>query len=397
MKIICATNMPFAMEAFSTLGETRILEGRDIKAADVHETEILALRSTTKVNRALLEGSKVGFVGTATIGTDHLDIPYFDQAGIKWCFAPGCNANSVSEYITAALLYLACKHGFTLEGKTIGVIGVGNVGRRVVQKARALGMRVLMNDPPRERAEVTSHESRVTSPDGIDADRTFVSLDQVLAEADIITVHVPLTKEGPDKTVHLANAAFFGRAKKGLIFLNAARGPVVDSPALLNALAEGRVSHVVLDTWEGEPDYRLDVLAKVDIATPHIAGHSFEGKVMGTVMVYREVCKFLGVPASWSHEPLMPVPLVPEVTVEVAGRTHQAVLREVVRQVYDLEGDDRRFRDSALTDHAGRIKNFDRLRSHYPERREFQYTTVKLNGGSEFLRRILTDLGFKVE
>ena len=396
MKIICATNMPFAMEAFSTLGETRILEGRDIKAADVHETEILALRSTTKVNRALLEGSKVGFVGTATIGTDHLDIPYFEQAGIKWCFAPGCNANSVSEYITAALLDLACKHGFTLEGKTIGVIGVGNVGRRVVQKARALGMRVLMNDPPRERKEfrIQDPESGIT---GQAEENPFVSLDQVLAEADIITVHVPLTKEGPDKTVHLADAAFFGRAKKGLIFLNAARGPVVDSPALLNALAEGRVSHVVLDTWEGEPDYRLDVLAKVDIATPHIAGHSFEGKVMGTVMVYREVCKFLGVPATWSHEPLMPVPLVPEVTVEVVGRTHQAVLREVVRQVYDLEGDDRRFRDSALTDHAGRIKNFDRLRSHYPERREFQYTTVKLNGGSESLRRILTDLGFKVE
>ncbi|MEI6165766.1 MAG: 4-phosphoerythronate dehydrogenase PdxB [bacterium] len=386
MKIICATNMPFAMEAFSTLGETRILEGRNIKAEDVQETEILALRSTTKVNRALLEGSKVRFVGTATIGTDHLDILYFDQAGIKWCFAPGCNANSVSEYITAALLYLACKHGFTLEGKTIGVIGVGNVGRRVVQKARALGMRVLMNDPPRERAEGSGQ-----------AGNPFVSLDQVLAEADIITVHVPLTKEGPDKTVHLADAAFFGRAKKGLIFLNAARGPVVDSPALLTALAGGQVSHVVLDTWEGEPDYRLDVLAKVDIATPHIAGHSFEGKVMGTVMVYREVCKFLGVPATWSHEPLMPVPLVPEVTVDVAGRTHQAVLREVVRQVYDLEGDDRRFRDSSLADHAARIKNFDRLRSHYPERREFQYTTVKLTGGSEPLRRILLDLGFKVE
>jgi erythronate-4-phosphate dehydrogenase len=389
MDIVCATNMPFAMEAFSTLGSTRILEGRDIKAADVREVEILALRSTTKVNRALLEGSKVRFVGTATIGTDHLDISYFDQAGIKWCFAPGCNANSVSEYITASLLFLACKHGFTLEGKTIGVIGVGNVGRRVVQKARALGMQVLMNDPPRARQESRMEDN---GPD----DR-FVDLDQVLAEADIITVHVPLTKEGPDKTVHLADASFFERAKKGLIFMNAARGPVVDSPALLNALAEGKVSHVVLDTWEGEPDYRLDVMSKVDIATPHIAGHSFEGKVMGTVMVYREVCRFLGVPATWSHEPFMPAPLVPCIRVEVAGRQDQVVLREVVRQVYDLAGDDRRFRDSALADNAGRIRNFDRLRSHYPERREFQYTTVKLIGGTPSLRRILKDLGFKVE
>jgi len=395
MKIICATNMPFAMEAFSTLGDTRILEGRHIKPEDVRETEILALRSTTKVNRELLEGSKVRFVGTATIGTDHLDIAYFDKAGIKWCYAPGCNANSVSEYVTAALLYLACKHGFTLRGKTIGVIGVGNVGRLVVQKARALGMRVLLNDPPRERAEASGQWAVSSGQNGEEAPH-FVSLDQVLAEADIITVHVPLTKEGPDKTIHLADAAFFKRAKKGLIFLNAARGPVVDSSALIHALDEGQVSHVILDTWEGEPNYRLNVLAHVDIATPHIAGHSFEGKVMGTVIVYREVCKFLGVPATWSHESLMPPPLVPEVRVDVAGRDDQSVLREVVRQVYDLEGDDRRFRESAVLDENTRMKNFDHLRSNYPERREFQYTKVKLNGGSNDLRCAFTGLGFKV-
>jgi erythronate-4-phosphate dehydrogenase len=375
--------MPFAMEAFSTLGETRILEGRLIKAVDVRDTEILALRSTTKVTRELLDGSKVRFVGTATIGTDHLDISYFDQAGISWCFAPGCNANSVSEYVTASLLYLACKHGITLAGKTLGVIGVGNVGSKVVQKAHALGMRVLLNDPPRERTHA--------------GNETFVSLNQVLAEADIITCHVPLTKTGPDKTVHLADASFFANAKPGLIFLNAARGPVVDSNALLQALDSGRVSHAVLDTWEGEPDYRMDLLARVDIATPHIAGHSFEGKVMGTVMVYQAVCKHLGVPATWSHEPLMPVPIVPEVVVDVAGKGDQTVLREVVRQVYDLEGDDRRFRASAVMDEKTRMRNFDALRSDYPERREFRYTTVKLNGGSRNLALTLGHLGFKVE
>lgn len=396
LKIVCATNMPFAMEAFSTLGETRILEGRDIKAMDVRETDILALRSTTKVNRSLLEGSRVRFVGTATIGTDHLDITYFEQAGIKWCFAPGCNANSVSEYMTASLLYLASQHGFTLEGKTIGVIGVGNVGRRVVQKARALGMRVLMNDPPREMAE-RSGQWTVGSGQNGEAENVFVGLDQVLAEADIVTVHVPLTKEGPDKTVHLADEAFFGHAKKGLIFLNAARGPVVDSSALIKALDNHQVSHVVLDTWEGEPSYRMDLLGRVDIATPHIAGHSFEGKVMGTVMVYRAVCAFLGVPADWSHEPLMPVPLVPEIRVNATGRNDQDVLREVVRQVYDLEGDDRRFRESAVTDEKTRMKNFDFLRSNYPERREFRYTTVKMDGGNDKLRRTLVGLGFQVE
>lgn len=387
MRIICATNMPFAMEAFSTLGETRILEGRDISAADVRDTDILALRSTTQVNRALLAGSKVRFVGTATIGTDHLDLEYFHEAGIQWCFAPGCNANSVSEYVTAALLTLVERHGITLEGKTLGVIGVGNVGSRVVRKARALGMRVLMNDPPRERSQKS--EVRIQNEE-------FVGLDQVLAEADIITVHVPLTKEGPDKTYHLADGSFFSRARKGLIFLNAARGGVVDTPALLKALDAGQVSHVVLDTWEGEPKYRTDMLARVDIGTPHIAGHSFEGKVMGTVMVYREACRFLGVPATWSHEPLMPPTLVPRVEVDAAGRSDESVLREVVKQLYDIEADDRRFRDSVSPDDAVRAKAFDRLRKEYPERREFQYTTVRLKNSSPALLAKFDGLGFRL-
>ncbi len=380
--------MPFALEAFSTLGEARILEGRDISAADVRDAGILALRSTTQVNRALLAGSQVRFVGTATIGTDHLDLAYFQEAGIHWCFAPGCNANSVSEYVTAALLTLGERHGITLDGKTIGVIGVGNVGSRVVKKARALGMRVLMNDPPRER--IPNPESRIQNEEG----NSFVSLDRILAESDIITVHVPLTKEGPDKTFHLADADFFGRARKGLIFLNAARGAVVDTPALLKAVDSGQVGHVVLDTWEGEPNYRADMLARVDIGTPHIAGHSFEGKVMGTVMVYREACRFLGVPATWSHEPLMPPALVPQVEVDAAGRTDEAVLREVVRKLYDIEADDRRLRDTAVTDDVLRAKAFDRLRKDYPERREFQYTTVLLKQASSGLRAKFDGLGF---
>lgn len=390
MKIVCATNMPFVLEAFSTLGEARILEGRDISAADVRDADLLALRSTTRVDRGLLQGSKVRFVGTATIGTDHLDLDYFQEAGIQWCFAPGCNANSVSEYITAALLTLGERHGLTLAGKTIGVIGVGNVGSRVVAKARALGMRVLMNDPPRVRAqreyEISDTRFQI---------QEFVDLDRILAESDIITVHVPLTKQGPDKTLHLADERFFSRARKGLIFLNAARGPVVDSPALLKALESGQVSHVVLDTWEGEPRYRTDVLDRVDIATPHIAGHSFEGKVMGTVMVYREACRFLGVPATWSHEPLMPPTLVPVVEVDAAGRSDEAVLREVVRKLYDIEADDRRFRESAVADESARAKAFDRLRKDYPERREFHYTEVKLRNGSASLRMKFEGLGFR--
>jgi len=397
MKIICATNMPMVLEAFSTLGEAEILEGRDISASDVRDAEILALRSTTKVGRDLLAGSKVRFVGTATIGTDHLDIDYFNQAGIHWCFAPGCNANSVSEYVTAALLTLGERHGIILEGKTLGVIGVGNVGSRVVKKALALGMRVLMNDPPRERSQKSGVGIQNSNPrnPGSETQDAFVSLDQVLAEADIITVHVPLTKDGIDKTYHLADANFFSKARKRLIFINAARGPVVDSPALLSALDSGQVSHVVLDTWEGEPVYGTEMLARADIGTPHIAGHSFEGKVMGTVMVYREACRFLGVPATWSHEPLMPPTLVPEMTVDATGRTDEAVLREVVLKLYDIEADDRRMRDTAVADDKIRAKSFDRLRKDYPERREFQYTTVHLKNGTAALKAKIAGLGFR--
>lgn len=394
MKIICSTNIPFAVEAFSTLGEVRVLEGRSISAADVRDAVILALRSTTKVNRALLEGSRVRFVGTATIGTDHLDVDYLTRAGIKWCFAPGCNANSVSEYIAAALLTLGERHGFSLEGKTLGVIGVGNVGSRVVEKALALGMKVLMNDPPRERAE---REEKTAGSSGLSTVSGFVSIDRLLAEADVITVHVPLTKSGADKTLHLADEVFFGKVKEGLIFINAARGAVVDTPALLKSLDTGRVSHVVLDTWEDEPVCRLDMLGRADIGTPHIAGHSFEGRVMGTVMIYREACRYLCVPESWSHEPLMPSPLVPRVELDVAGRRDQVILHEVVRQVYDIEADDRRFRSVVTGDEMARSKAFDRLRKDYPMRREFRYTTVSLKNASEVLKQKFALLGFRVE
>lgn len=392
MKIICATNMPFAAEAFGTLGETTILEGRDIVAGQVRDADLLALRSTTKVNRELLEGSKVRFVGTATIGTDHLDIGYLEQAGIRWCFAPGCNANSVSEYVTSALLCLGQRHGIRLAGKTMGIIGVGNVGSRVARKARALGMKVLLNDPPRERAGAAG----TACGEGLEPG-PFVGLDRILDEADVVTVHVPLTKSGPDRTLHMVDEAFLGRLRPRCLFLNAARGAVVKSDALAAAVRSGRMGPVVLDTWEGEPAFRTDLVPLVDIGTPHIAGHSFEGKVMGTVMVYREACRFLGIEPAWSHEPWMPPPIVPEIRVDAGGRDGEAVLWDVVSRVYDIRGDDRRFREAAALPEAARIKEFDRQRRDYPERREFQYTTVRVANGSAPLLQSLAALGFRVE
>jgi erythronate-4-phosphate dehydrogenase len=379
MKTVCVRNMPFVEAAFRTLGDTTVLEGRSITAADVQDADLLAIRSTTPVNAQLLAGSNVRFVGTATIGTDHLDIEYLEQNDIHWCYSPGCNANSVSEYITTALLCLADRHGLTLRGKTLGIIGVGNVGKRVVQKAEALGLRVLQNDPPRRRAETPTD--------------TFVDLDTLLMESDIVTTHVPMTREGPDTTFHMADASFFDRMRPGAIFINAARGPVVRSDDLLAALESRHLSHVILDTWEGEPGFRPELLDAVDIGTPHIAGHSFEGKVMGTVMVYQEACRVLGVPATWTPDPLLPEPVVPEISVDVAERSDEAVLWEIVKQVYDIEGDDARLR-AETTD---RPSHFDALRKNYPIRREFRFTTVTLSNSSARLRETLTGLGFKVQ
>ncbi|MFH1476637.1 MAG: 4-phosphoerythronate dehydrogenase [Verrucomicrobiota bacterium] len=386
MKIICSTNIPYAEEAFRPLGDLTILTPKEITADRVRDADVLVIRSTLRANRALLEGSRVRFVGTATIGTDHLDLAYLDQAGITWCAAPGCNANSVSEYVTTALLCLGQRHGFKLEGKTIGIVGVGNVGRLVVQKAQALGLRVLHNDPPRRAAE--------NNP-------VFLPLEQVLAEADILTLHVPLTKTGPYPTWHMADPRFFERLKPSIVWLNAARGAAMDSDAFLaanssTARATGKVACAVLDTWEGEPVFRTDVLAKADIATPHIAGHSFEGKVMGTVMVYQAVCRFMGLKPTWTPDDLLPPPLVPEIRLDPAGLSEEAALWRIVRPVYDIEADDQRLRAGAVADSRERGQHFEQLRNNYPIRREFRFTRVALPQGYPRLEAKIRGLGFMI-
>ncbi len=382
MKIICSTNMPLVKEAFSTIGEATILEGRTITASDLKNADIFATRSTTKVNEALLAGSTVKFVGTATIGIDHMDTEYMENNNIKWCYSPGCNANSVSEYLVAGLLHLANKHKFTLEGKTIGVIGVGNVGKLVVKKAEALGMRVLQNDPPRERAENSSQ---------------FVPLETIIAESDIITVHVPLTKNGIDATYHLVNKEFFNKTKPGLIFIDAARGPIVDTPALISAIDTGAVSYCIMDTWEGEPDLVQELLDKVDIGTPHIAGHSYEGKVYGTIMVFEQACKFFGIESDWDPEPYMPAPIVPNISIDGSGLQDEEVLHKIVSQVYDITQDDANLRKISKIKGDNRKAHFDKLRKSYPMRREFRFTTVTAKNISDKLRNKILTLGFKIK
>lgn len=380
VKIVCASSLLFGREAFQTLGDVVIVPDYELSNEVLKDADALIVRSKTKITAKLLEGTRVGFVGTATAGYDHLETEYLDYADIAWCAAPGCNANSVSEYVVAALLCLGQRHHFELGGKTIGVIGVGQVGSRVAKKAAALGMNVLRNDPP---LALSSGEP------------AFVSLEDVLRESDIVTLHVPLIRTGQFPTFHMANCRFFSHMKPGVLFINAARGEAVESDSLLFALEKGFVGHAVLDVWEGEPLIPRKLLEKIDIGTSHIAGWSFEGRLNGTLQVYRELCHFFETKPTWAPEGKnLPPPRVPEISVDANGKSDENVLWEIVRTGYDIEGDDRALRASLVREEPARATHFDTLRRTYPNRREFAAIKVRLTNASPELERKVTALGF---
>lgn len=380
MKIVCAASVLYAEEAFGTLGEVRVLSDRLISHADLRDADALIVRSKTTVDAMLLDRTRVAFVGTTTSGTDHLDLDYLNPSPLAWCAAPGCNANSVSEYVAAALCTLAHRRGRTLAGLTLGVVGVGQVGSRVAKKAQALGMRVLLNDPPLAVAT---------------GDPVYLPLERVLRESDAITLHVPLARRGQYPTFRMANCGFFAKVKAGCLFLNASRGEVVDEEALLFALEHGAVSHAVLDVWNNEPFVEPHVLEKVALGTPHIAGYSFEGRLNGTLAVYRELCHFLEVEPSWAP-PQNPAAPGPVIAVDARGKSEEAVLWETVHRAYDIEVDDRALRQTLILDRASRGVRFDALRRDYPERREFPARQVRLEHAEPAIAERIAALGFGV-
>ena len=379
MKIVCAETVLLGHEAFSTAGTTTVIPDREIIRDNLIDADALIVRSKTNISRELLRGTAVKFVGTATAGTDHIDAAYLQSEGIYCCAAPGCNANSVSEYLVAALLVLGRRHGFDLKGKTIGVIGCGNVGSRVVKKCAALGMRVLRNDPPLAAV--------LPDPD-------FFPLEHVLSKSDIVTLHVPLVKHKPWPTERMADYRFFEQLKPGAVFINAARGSVCDYDALLAARQGGAVSRMIVDVWNPEPAFRVDVLKLADLASPHIAGHSYEGKLNGTITCYNELCNFFEIPKTWEIAAALPPPAVPVVETDCTGRDDEEVLHDILRQVYDIETDDRLIRDAAAGNEITRARNFDTLRKNYRVRREFMNTEVVLQNASDSLRRKVKALGF---
>jgi len=384
MKIIADANIPFVKDCFSSIGEVEVFPGRQITRDVVGETECLLVRSVTKVDSDLLAGSKVRFVGTATIGFDHIDIGNLSRSNIGFASAPGSNANSAAEYVIAGLLEVGRKYKIKLEGKSIGIVGVGNVGSRVAKKCDAMGMKVLLNDPPLQRAS---------------GDAKYLPLEE-LFECDFITLHTPLTFEGVDKTFHLADEKFFKSLKAGCVFINASRGEVADAGALKASIQSGQLEATVLDVWENEPNIDAELLEMVDIGTPHIAGYSLDGKIAGMIMIYKAACGYFGLKAKYNVEDFLPEPGVRQLKINPNSGSEQDVLRKAVEKIYKISEDDRELR-KILNVQTKRGGFFDNLRKNYCVRREFQNTeiefTAKAADGTGNLSKKLKGIGFKIK
>lgn len=376
MLIVADENIPLLDAFFAGFGEIRRYPGRAIDSACVRDADVLLVRSVTQVDRALLEGSTVRFVGTCTIGTDHLDLDYFEQAGIRWSSAPGCNARGVVDYVLGSLLTLGELDGVDLAKRTYGVVGAGEVGRRLVEVLRGLGWSVLVCDPPRQARE------------GGD----YVDLERILAECDVISLHTPLTRSGEHATWHLLDRERLARLRPGAWLINASRGPVVDNSALRELLLARDDVQAVLDVWEGEPQVDLALADLCILATPHIAGYSLDGKQRGTAQIYQAFCAWRGEPEQVKLVDLLPRPWLAQLSLEAETDPAWA-LATLCRAVYDPRRDDADFRRSLSRDPGKQRAAFDLLRKQYPARREIEGLAVKVNGESPALRQIIAALG----
>ena len=336
MKVIVDNKIPYIKGNIEKIADEVVyLPGNAFTKEEVKDADALIVRTRTLCNAELLEGSSVKFIATATVGFDHIDVDYCREAGIVWTNCPGCNAGSVEQYVHASLLLLKHYKGLDLKKAVLGIVGVGHVGKRVQRMAEALGMRVLLNDPPREDS----------------GEPGFVSLQTIAEECDVITFHTPLNREGKYRTFHLADAAFFIGLKRTPSIINSSRGEVVDASALLDALEEGKVKDAVIDTWEGEPDISLELLRKVFIGTPHIAGYSADGKANATRMSLEALCRYFGKTAEFSIAP----PALPL-------KTYSDDAEKAYLEVYNPMDDSVRLKESP--------EKFEWFRGNYPLRRE---------------------------
>ena len=377
LKIIVDENIVFGEEAFSKFGEVRLLPGRNLNNQILKDAEILIVRSITKVDEELLMNTRIKFVGTATTGNDHVDQKYLNEKSIFFADAKGCNADSVTEYVFTTLMKIASEKNITLKNKTFSVVGVGNIGSIVVKLAESFGMHVLKNDPPLER---TGNET------------DFFSLDEAL-QADIISLHVPLTKDGIDKTYHLLNSENLKRLRDDSILINTSRGEVVDNKALLETIRSRKLK-VILDVWENEPNINKELLDCTVIGTAHIAGYSFEGKVNGTKMIFDALCKFVGEKKQWNQS----LPTIENPIRQLSSNGHKEKnLYQLFKSIYNIDCDDAGLRKVLQYGPNNTRKHFDLLRKEYPMRREFDNFRIIFSEKNDELINLLQKFRFKVE
>lgn len=373
MKIVADDKIPFLKGVLEPFAEVIYVPGQKISRDIVKDSDALLIRTRTLCTEALLEGTNVKFIGTATIGFDHIDTHYCNQNSITWTNAPGCNSSSVQQYIGAALLKISSEFHFNLKDKTLGIIGVGNVGSKVEKFARAIGMNVLLNDPPRAR---------------IEGMKRFRGLTGVLSEADIITIHVPLNLVGADYTYHLFGEENLNKIKKGTWLINSSRGEVVDTEIIKNFIDSGILAGAVIDVWEKEPEIDEELMKKAFISTPHIAGYSTDGKANGTSMVVNSLSRFFNLPLENWYPGNVPLPEVTEITIDCKGEGEENIIREAVDHSYNISIDDLNLRKSP--------QDFEKQRGEYPLRREFTSYSINLIGGTDKIRNTLTTLGFNI-
>ncbi len=373
IRIIADENIPFLKGVLEPYADITYLPGSQINRNYVSDADALLVRTRTRCNSELLSDSRVKFIGTATIGFDHIDTDFCDNNNIKWINARGCNSSSVMQYIASALLRISAEAGFSLTDRTLGIIGVGNVGSKVQKLAGAMGMRIILNDPPRERSE------------GSDI---FSSLRQLLNGSDIITLHLPLNADGQDKTLHLFNKETFSNVRKGAWFINSSRGEVAETEAVKDALGGEILKGTVIDVWEREPEIDIPLMHMSFLATPHIAGYSADGKANGTSVVVRQLSEFFNLPLTDWYPSEIPAPLEPVISIDCNGKDNEEILRKAVLHTYNIVEDDIRLRFDP--------SRFEKERENYPVRREFNSFTIELKDGNEEIAQLLKSLGFKV-
>ena len=375
MKIVADENIPQVFEAFGDLGEVELLPGRSIEPKHLLDCQCLLVRTVTQIDHRLLEDTAVEFVGTATVGTDHVDLNYLENNHIAFSNAAGCNDEGVSEYVINGLFALSEHKGFDPFELKAGIIGCGNIGSRLLQKLQALGIETLINDPPLEEAGTPDYQ--------------FVDLDTILSECNFITLHVPLTNDGDHPTWHLFGQQCLRRLNRNCILVNAARGPVVDNAALLDLLEHRSDLTVFLDTWENEPDISRALLQQVDLATPHVAGYSVEGRLRATQMILEATCKHFSTKSKWRLSQILPKTI--DLRIE-ASDNQLRFWQRLFAQHYDIWQDHLALTHSEDMNDADFTRHFDSLRRVYPNRFEYEryrLTTTANKKAAAMARRLL--------